>query len=92
MLELQITQEYVGQSTYLVFLAPMWKEVLIGHIRQRPWFDGGRNRGRFGGETCGLWNCGSCQHGIGSQLVQPSFRPGKLVRFRPFSVESLFNI
>jgi alpha-glucuronidase len=27
-LELQITQEYLGQSTHLVFLAPMWKEVL----------------------------------------------------------------
>jgi alpha-glucuronidase len=27
MLELQITQEYLGQSTHMVFLAPMWKEV-----------------------------------------------------------------
>jgi len=26
--ELQITQEYLGQSTHLVYLAPMWKEVL----------------------------------------------------------------
>ena len=26
--ELQITQEYTGQSTHLVYLAPMWKEVL----------------------------------------------------------------
>jgi alpha-glucuronidase len=28
MLELQITQEYLGQSVYLTYLAPMWKEVL----------------------------------------------------------------
>ncbi|HEX8904168.1 MAG TPA: alpha-glucuronidase family glycosyl hydrolase, partial [Longimicrobiaceae bacterium] len=28
MLELQITQEYLGQSSDLVFLAPMWEEVL----------------------------------------------------------------
>jgi len=28
MLELQITQEYLGQSTHLVYLAPMWKEIL----------------------------------------------------------------
>lgn len=28
MLELQITQEYLGHSTHLVFLAPMWKEYL----------------------------------------------------------------
>jgi alpha-glucuronidase len=27
-LELQITQEYLGQSTHLVYLADMWKEVL----------------------------------------------------------------
>ncbi|MFC1650581.1 alpha-glucuronidase family glycosyl hydrolase [Candidatus Latescibacterota bacterium] len=28
MLELQITQEYLGHSTHLVYLAPMWKEAL----------------------------------------------------------------
>jgi alpha-glucuronidase len=28
MLELQITQEYLGQSTHLVYLGPMWKEIL----------------------------------------------------------------
>lgn len=28
MLELQVTQEYLGQSTALVYLAPMWKAVL----------------------------------------------------------------
>jgi len=27
-LELQVTQEYLGQSTQLAYLAPMWKEVL----------------------------------------------------------------
>ncbi|UCD09328.1 MAG: hypothetical protein JSU79_01405 [Dehalococcoidales bacterium] len=27
-LELQITQEYLGQSTHLIYLAPMWKEIL----------------------------------------------------------------
>ena len=28
MAEFQVTQEYLGQSTHLVYLAPMWKEVL----------------------------------------------------------------
>ena len=28
MMELQITKEYLGQDTHLVFLAPMWEEVL----------------------------------------------------------------
>lgn len=31
-LELQITQEYLGHSTFLVYLAPMWKEVLDSPI------------------------------------------------------------
>ncbi|HEY4612891.1 MAG TPA: alpha-glucuronidase family glycosyl hydrolase [Bacteroidota bacterium] len=29
MLELQITQEYLGHSNHLVYLAPMWKEYLL---------------------------------------------------------------
>ena len=29
MLELQITQEYVGQSKHLVYLAPMWREFFL---------------------------------------------------------------
>ncbi len=28
MAELQVTQEYLGWSTHLVYLAPMWKEYL----------------------------------------------------------------
>jgi len=28
LMEMQITQEYLGHSTFLVYLAPMWKEVL----------------------------------------------------------------
>lgn len=28
MMEFQVTQEYLGQSTHLVYLAPMWKEIL----------------------------------------------------------------
>ncbi|HWA25777.1 MAG TPA: alpha-glucuronidase family glycosyl hydrolase [Lacunisphaera sp.] len=30
--ELQITQEYLGQSTQLAFLAPLWKEALDQHL------------------------------------------------------------
>jgi alpha-glucuronidase len=33
MLEVQITQEYLGQSNHLVFLAPMWREVLDSDTR-----------------------------------------------------------
>jgi alpha-glucuronidase len=36
-IELQITQEYMGQARHLVFLAPMWKETLDFdmHVRDR---------------------------------------------------------
>ena len=36
-IELQITQEYIGQSRHLVFLVPMWKETLDFDLRaQQP--------------------------------------------------------
>jgi alpha-glucuronidase len=35
-IELQITQEYLGQARHTVFLAPMWKEVLDFDMRVRP--------------------------------------------------------
>jgi alpha-glucuronidase len=35
MMEFQITQEYLGQGTHLVFLAPMWKEVLDFDINEK---------------------------------------------------------
>ncbi len=34
-IELQITQEYMGQARHTVFLAPMWKEVLDFDLRVR---------------------------------------------------------
>ncbi len=35
MLEVQITQEYLGQSNHLVFLAPMWRETLTADTYAR---------------------------------------------------------
>jgi alpha-glucuronidase len=34
-MEFQITQEYLGQGNHIVFLAPMWKEILQFGIRPR---------------------------------------------------------
>lgn len=34
--ELQITQEYTGHSTYLVYLLPMWREFFDSNIFSRP--------------------------------------------------------
>ena len=35
-IELQITQEYTGQSKMLTYLAPMWEEVLKTDTARRP--------------------------------------------------------
>ena len=45
MVELQITQEYLGQSTHLVYLAPMWKEFFDSDtFVQGPGIDRGQGR------------------------------------------------
>jgi alpha-glucuronidase len=42
-IELQITQEYLGQQRHLVFLPPMWKEVLDFDLKADPKAKGDRN-------------------------------------------------
>ncbi|MEX2092512.1 MAG: alpha-glucuronidase family glycosyl hydrolase, partial [Pirellulales bacterium] len=42
-IELQITQEYLGQQRHLCFLAPMWKEVLDFDLKANPEAKGDRN-------------------------------------------------
>ena len=51
-IELQITQEYMGQARHMVFLVPMWKETLD--------FDMRVGRSRDAGEVAGAtvsWAC-----------------------------------
>jgi alpha-glucuronidase len=42
-IELQITQEYLGQQRHLCFLVPMWKEVLDFDLKADPEAKGNRN-------------------------------------------------
>ena len=42
-IELQITQEYLGQQRHLCFLVPMWKEVLDFDLKANPEAKGNRN-------------------------------------------------
>ena len=84
MLELQITQEYLGHSTHLVYLAPMWKEYLqFDTFARGPGsslasiVDGSLHRYRMTG-IAGVANTGD-----ETQLVRTSLRPGKLVCLRP---------
>ena len=47
-IELQITQEYTGQSRMLTYLAPMWEEVLKTDTHGAGRVGGGRRRDRAG--------------------------------------------
>ena len=80
MLELQITKEYLGFATHLVYLAPLFEEVLAAdtHVERqrrpavRDVLHGRRRRG---------------QHRHRSQLVRRGVRVRQLARLRPARVE-----
>src|SRR5436190_11994686 len=64
-IELQITQEYTGQARHLVFLVPMWKEVLDFDMKARPavitpvkQLVAGKIFGRLSGGIIGVSNVG----------------------------------
>ncbi|PKS08772.1 hypothetical protein jhhlp_004825 [Lomentospora prolificans] len=73
--ELQITQEYLGQQAHLVYLAPMWKEILDFDLR----VDGedsvvsdiisGRRFGNKLGGYAGVVNVGHNTTWLGSHLA-----------------------
>ena len=84
MAELQITQEYLGQSTHLVYLAPMWKEFLDADTYAKgPGSPVARVvDGTLEGTTrTGI--AGVANTGARPQLVRPPLRAGQLVRLRP---------
>jgi alpha-glucuronidase len=61
MMELQITKEYLGQDTHLVFLAPMWEEVLRSDVA-------GKIRG-----LAGVANVGNDRDWCGSDFNQANW-------------------
>ena len=88
MLELQITQEYLGQGTHLAYLAPLFKEMLDAdtyadgpEIDRRPHRRRQRDGGRRGPPV--LRHRRRRQHRRRPQLVRPPVRAGELVRVRP---------
>lgn len=74
-IELQITQEYMGQARHLVFLAPMWKETLDFDMRvgdrRTPVkaIVAGKVFGRPGG-VVGVANVGSGETWFGNHMSQ----------------------
>ena len=70
--ELQITQEYMGQARFLVFLVPMWKETLDfdmgpGTVKA---LVAGKTLHRPAGGVVGVANVGLDQNWTGNQLSQ----------------------
>lgn len=84
-IELQITQEYLGQQAHLVYLAPMWKEILDFDLR----VDGkpsvvsdilnGKRFNRKLGGYAGVVNVGTNSTWLGSHLAMSNlYAYGKL--------------
>ena len=89
MAELQITQEYLGQSTHLVYLAPMWKEFLDADTYATG--PGSTVAKVVDGTLHGHRRTGHRrrgQHRARRELDRPRLRAGQLVRLRPAGVES----
>ena len=79
LLELQITQEYLGHSTHLVYLAPMWKEVLdFDTVAEGPGstvakiIEGKVNPCRMSG-IAGVANTGSDRNWCGHDFAQANW-------------------
>ena len=84
MAELQITQEYLGHSTHLVYLAPMWKEFLDADTYAKG--PGSTAAAVLDGTLEGHARtgiAGVANTGPRPELVRPRLRPGQLVRLRP---------
>ena len=70
MAELQITQEYLGHSNHLVYLAPMWKEFLDADTyAQGP----GTTVAKVNGGIAGVANTGSDRNWTGHEFGQANW-------------------
>ena len=83
MLEVQITQEYLGFANHLVFLAPMWRECLDSDTHaEGPGSTVGPRPRRLPLHRQPDRHGRGREHRLGSQLDRPPLRPGQLVRLR----------
>ena len=89
-IELQITQEYIGQQRHVVFLVPMWKEVLDFDMHADGRGDAGegaRGRARRSSGPLGGF-VGVSNVGLDANWLGPRSRAGEPVRLRPAGLES----
>jgi alpha-glucuronidase len=98
MLELQVTQEYLGQSVYLVFLAPMWKEILESDTYAKgpgstvaEIVDGSAD-GRAESGIAGVANTGSDRNWCGHPFAQANWYAfGRLAWNHQLTAEAVAN-
>jgi alpha-glucuronidase len=96
--ELQISQEYLGQQAHLVYLAPMWKELLDFDLRVdgqpsqlKSILNGSRFNRKLGGYA-GVVNAGLNQTWLGSHLSMSNlYAYGKLAWDPSQSAESMLE-
>ncbi|MBP5716844.1 MAG: alpha-glucuronidase, partial [Bacteroidales bacterium] len=79
MAELQITQEYLGHSNHIAFLAPMWRETLddIGHLPNLAGYAGVANVGTHG---CGNLLAEANWFAFGRLAADASLSPDSIAR------------
>ncbi|KAF2679082.1 glycoside hydrolase family 67 protein [Lentithecium fluviatile CBS 122367] len=97
-IELQVTQEYLGHQDHLVYLAPLWKEILDFDMKadNRPSkvkdiISGGRFRRPLGG-SAGVVNVGTNTTWLGSHLAMSNlYAYGKLTWDPSLSSEGILQ-
>ncbi len=94
MLEAQVTQEYLGHSNHLVFLAPMWREVLDSDTRAKgpgstvtKVLDGSLFGQRLTG-MAGVANTGTDRNWTGHHIAQATGTPSAASRGTPTRLRS----
>ena len=93
MVELQITQEYLGQSLHLVYLAPMWKEFF--QYVEPNWLAGIAGVANIGKDTnwCGHHFSQANWYAFGRLAWDPSLSSEKIAREwleQTFSIDETF--
>ncbi len=90
-IELQITQEYLGQQRHVCFLVPMWKDVLDFDLQATSTSPGTPVRDLVSGRvfnTTSRWVRRSIERRPRQQLARARPRDGESLRLRPAGLES----
>ena len=87
-MELQVTQEYTGQQRHLVYLAPMWKQVLDFDLRAGGQIHAGQGDHRRQDLPSAAGRHGGRRRSGPRRLARLAAGPGQPLRLRPPGLES----